>query len=309
MTENSLAIVKFLDDNGLEAAEMQALPGDASNRHYIRIRKDNQKFMLMVAPPEKEDTRPFVKVDQILRDAGLNAPEIFARDIENGLLLLEDFGDDQFSKVLREGSGDEREMYGVAVKLLDFLPEVEPTELKPYSEEKMLTESVTFVDWFATHANRDEFIAIWKKLIAKLDNSANKLTLLDYHADNLMWMPNREGIEKVGLLDFQDAVIGHPAYDLVSLLEDARRDVDKSIVADILKNKTPDFLRDYFILGAQRNCKIVGYFHRLNKRDNKPGYLKFLPRVWDHLRNDLEYPALAELKAWMQKNVGEHVPA
>ena len=302
MPENSLAIVNFLDKNGLKGADLATLPGDASNRHYVRIVKTNQKFMLMVAPPEKEDVRPFIKVDKILRDAGLNAPEIFASDLENGLLLLEDFGDDLFSRILKENKGDEREMYGVAVKLLDFLPQADEFDLLPYSEEKMLRESVTFVDWFATDANREEFLAIWRILIAKLETRDNKLVLLDYHADNLMWMPGREGLSKVGLLDFQDAVIGHPAYDLVSLFEDARRDVDKSIAADILKAKTPDFVRDYFILGAQRNCKIIGYFHRLNKRDGKDGYLKFLPRVWDHLRGDLEYPALRELKNWMLKH-------
>lgn len=302
MPETDLAIVNFLEENGLKGAEIQYLPGDASDRRYARLVKDNQKFMLMIAPPEKENIGAFIKVDNLLRNAGLNAPEIFAKDRINGLALLEDFGDDLFSTVLRENRADERELYGFAVKLLDFLPS-EELDLLPYTLDKMLTESVTLVDWFATDANREEYLDIWKRLIGTLDQRNNKLVLLDYHADNLMWMPAREGLNKIGLLDFQDAVIGHPAYDLVSLLEDARRDVDQTIAIDLLKTKTPEFMRDYFILGAQRNCKIVGYFHRLNKRDGKDGYLKFLPRVWNHLRRDLEHPALAELKTWMNKYV------
>ena len=129
------------------------------------------------------------------------------------------------------------------------------------------------------------------------------MVMLDFHADNLLWLPEREGLHKVGVLDFQDAVVGNAAYDYVSLLEDARRDVSKDVVAKILHGKNAEFMKDYFILGAQRNCKIVGYFHRLNKRDNKPGYLKFLPRVWAHLRGDLEHPALSPLKEWFRKNI------
>ena len=303
MPDENLEVINFLEANGLNGAEIKALQADASNRHYARIIKNNQNFMLMIAPPDKEDVRPFLKICKILRNAGLNAPQIYSQDIEKGFLLLEDFGDDLFSRFLINDKSYEREMYGSAVKLLDFLPNPDDENINTYTEEKMLKESITFVDWFATNANRQEFAAIWRSLIAKLDNSKNKLVLLDYHADNLVWMPGREGLNKIGLLDFQDAVIGHPAYDLASLLEDARRDVDKQIVVDILKNKSEEFLRDYYILAAQRNCKIIGYFHRLNKRDNKPNYLKFLPRVWAHLNGDLKHPVLADLRKWISANV------
>lgn len=300
MTEKDLSIVNFLAENGLKSAELQPLAGDASHRRYIRIINTNQKFMLMVAPPDKEDTRPFIKVDEILRGVGLNAPKIIARDVEKGFLLLEDFGDDLYSKVLREGRADEEEIYLEAVKLLDKLPT--EADIPEYSEQKLLDEALLLIDWFATEADREEYIEIWKKLISKLDKTKKVLVLRDYHADNLMWLPENKGLDKIGLLDFQDAVLGHPAYDLVSLLEDARRDVSPDVVRKILETKTPDYLRDYFILGAQRNCKIVGIFHRLKKRDGKDNYLKFLPRVWGHLRGDLEYPALSELKIWFEKN-------
>ncbi len=301
MPENSLSIVNFLDKSGLKGAEIKSLPSDASYRHYARIKKDNQKFILMIAPPEKEDVRPFLKIGEILRNANLNAPEIFAKDINAGLLLLEDFGDDLFSAVLRENRGNESELYAAAIKLLEDLPKT--ADIQEYSRAKLIEEVSLFTDWFATGADKDAYINIWQNLLDRLDNKEKVLVLRDYHADNLVWLPERAGAHKIGLLDFQDAVIGHPAYDLVSLLEDARRDVDKNIAAQTLKTKTPDFLRDYFILAAQRNCKIIGIFNRLKKRDGKDGYLKFLPRVWAHLRADLEYPALAELKKWMEKNV------
>ena len=214
---------------------------------------------------------------------------------------MEDFGDDLFSVVLRENRADESQLYKEAINLLEHLPKT--GDVPEYSREKLLEEASLLTEWCATDANRDEYLQVWQKLLDKLDSSKKVMVLRDYHADNLIWLPERKDKHKIGLLDFQDAVIGHPAYDLVSLLEDARRDVDKDIAAEVLKTKTSDFLRDYFILAAQRNCKIIGIFHRLNKRDGKDGYLKFLPRVWNHLRGDLEYPLLSELKTWMEKNV------
>ena len=166
MPQNDLATVKFLEENGLKGAEIKLLAGDASHRRYARIIKDNQKFILMIAPPEKENIGAFIKVDKILRGAGLNAPEIFARDEKNGLALLEDFGDDLYSRVLADERVDEKELYKAAVKLLDSLPV--PGDILPYTQEKMLNESVTFVDWFATDADREGFLDIWKKLIGSV---------------------------------------------------------------------------------------------------------------------------------------------
>lgn len=307
MTEKDLPIVNFLAANGLETAERLALPGDASHRRYERIKQNNKNFMLMVAPVGKEDVRPFIKVANILKDAGLNAPKIHAQAPEEGLLLLEDFGDDLYSKVLRESRADEEELYTEAVKLLDKLPA--EVDLPEYSTEKLLEEAALLVDWYATGADKEEYLNIWKELLSKLDNSKKVLVLRDYHADNLMWLPERQGLERIGLLDFQDAVLGHPAYDLVSLLEDARRDISPNVVQKIMNTKTPDFVRDCFILAAQRNCKIIGIFHRLKKRDGKDNYLKFLPRVWNHLRGDLQYPALKPLRDWVEKNVREDAAA
>ena len=300
MPENNPQITEFLARNGLEGAEREALRGDASHRHYQRIIKNNQKFILMIAPPDKEDIRPFIKIDNILREAGFSAPEIIASDLEYGLLLLEDLGDDLFSRILADKIADERQLYFEAVKLLAKLPK--KADLPPYSEEKLLAEASLLTEWHLTQANSEEYLKIWRELLAKLDNSQQVLVLRDYHADNLIWLPGNRASQRIGLLDFQDAVIGHPAYDLVSLLEDARRDVDKNIVGEVLKTKNGKFLRDYFILGAQRNCKIIGIFNRLHKCDGKSEYLKYLPRVWAHLRADLQHPALGDLKMWIEKN-------
>ncbi len=290
----------FLAKNGLKSAKRNALDGDASHRRYERIIVADKSYMLMIAPPGKEDVRPFVKVDKILRNNGLHAPEIVAQDAEGGFLLLEDMGDDLYSRVLHTNN-NELELYKHAIEVLDALPQ--QADLPDYSMPKLVEESLLFIDWFAPEAPREEFISIMQNIIAQLDNSKKILVLRDYHADNLIWLPQEEGLSKVGLLDFQDALVGHPAYDIVSLLEDARRDVSKETVSKILSGRNMDFMRDYFILGAQRNLKIVGIFNRLKKRDGKENYLKFLPRVWAHLKGDLEHPAMAQLKSWMEKNI------
>lgn len=290
----------FLAKNGLKAAQRKPLDGDASHRRYERIITSDKSYMLMIAPPGKEDIRPFVKVDKILRDSGLHAPEIIARDAEAGYLLLEDMGDDLYSRVLLKNN-NELELYKLAIEVLEQLPAT--ADMSEYSEQKLLDESLLFIDWFAPEAPREEFISILKGILSQLDNSKKILVLRDYHADNLIYLPNELGLNKVGLLDFQDALLGHPAYDIVSLLEDARRDVSKETVTKILKGRDVNFMRDYFILGAQRNLKIVGIFNRLKKRDGKENYLKFLPRVWAHLKGDLEHPVMAPLKAWMEKNI------
>jgi len=299
MNEINGKIDTVLASVGIKNYERKPLVADASNRRYERILANQQSYMLMIAPPSTEDVRPFIKVAEVLLKEGLNAPDILARDVENGLLVLQDFGDDSYSHVLRNGA-NEIELYEAAVEVLEALP-VYADDIHEYSQEKLLQEALLYIDWLATDADKEGFIAIWKKLIGSLSGN-NRLVMRDYHADNLMWLPDNNGVQRVGLLDFQDAVLGNAAYDYVSLLEDARRDVSAQTVATILKGKSEQFLLDYAILGAQRNLKIIGIFHRLNKRDGKPRYLDFLPRVWNHYNNDLRHPALAELKTWMDNN-------
>lgn len=318
-------ITQFLAPTRFAGAELLPLAGDASFRRYIRLRKGAETAMLMDAPPDKEDIRPFVAVAEYLHANGFSAPFIHARHEGQGLLLLEDLGDDSFSAVLRANPGKERELYEAAIDVLAEWHDAAANFSKPaelvlpcYDESLLLREAALLPDWFLpmiagaekAEALREEYMALWKKIIAQSGLVSNVWVHRDYHADNLMWLPGRDGHKRVGLLDFQDGVYGDAAYDLVSLLEDARRDVPPVLALDMLERyiaasgiARERFLQGYAVLGAQRNCKIVGIFSRLAVRDGKRSYLNFLPRVWRHLEHDLQHPLLADLKCWMDKNV------
>lgn len=299
----------FLKECSWDDAERESLAGDASFRHYERLTKDQEIRVLMDAPPPHEDVNPFIKIAKFLKDNNLSAPAIFHEDKENGFLLLEDLGDDLFSKVIKENPNSEEKLYKLAIDLLTDLHKREtPKDTPEYNSELLISESLLFTDWYLPEEIRenvrDKFIAKLEKLLPLTKIGKEVLVLRDYHADNLMWLEEREGIEKVGLLDFQDAVIGSKAYDLVSLLEDARRDVAPKFreeMIDYYLSQNTDlekeaFLQSYYILGAQRNLKILGIFCRLWKRDGKKTYLQFLPRVWQYLEQDLEHESLKDLR-------------
>jgi len=313
-------IKQFLEKADLSSAERIALPGDASFRHYERIKNGGESFILMNAPPPKEDVRPFVKAALFLEKNGFSAPHIFAADVENGFLLLEDFGDDLYSRILdgNHYASLEEEIYRRAVEVLAALHKIAPPDFPAYDDALLLREARLFTEWYLPYAKIElgekakyEYEEILLALFTNLKKQKPVLVLRDYHADNLIYLPKREGYKKVGLLDFQDAVIGSPAYDLVSLLEDARRDVPPALHEKILGfylSLNPDIDAETFrichsILGAQRNLKIIGIFTRLAVRDGKQRYLYFLPRVWKHLENDLKNPALAPLKTWLEANI------
>lgn len=293
-------IAEFLLKNNLHNVERNALVGDASERRYERIVKKDQSCILMIDPNNIKDVQSFVYIDKVLSDNGLHAPVIIGADLNNGLVLLEDFGNTSFTKILEQDTDKELTLYSQATKVLDVLPTA--ANLPDYSNKELMREVFLFIEWYVPAADRDSFIDIWNRLFFKL-SSEKILVLRDYHADNLFWLDNESGVKRVGLLDFQDALIGNRAYDYVSLLQDARRDVSEETVTELLKGKEESFMRDYYILGAQRNLKIIGIFHRLNKRDGKQNYLQYLPRVWKHLYNDLQYPDLSELKEWLDKNI------
>ncbi len=314
----------FLDNCGWGKAERRNLAGDASFRRYERLFLGDKTAVLMDAPPPQEDVRPFVKIARHLKTNNLSAPEIFAEDVENGFLLLEDLGDSRYTTVLSGKSPlpspSEKELYKLAI---DTLVEIQklplPQDIPSYGDELLMREVLLLTEWYIPRVFgdkygdddlqklQDEYVAIWERLFQLLENDRQVLVLRDYHADNLMWLPEREGVEKVGLLDFQDAVTGSPAYDLLSLLEDARRDVAPELAEEMVdyylslapETDKDNFLLLYNLLAAQRNCKIVGIFARLSVRDGKDTYLQFLPRVWGHIERDLHHPTLAELKEWM----------
>jgi hypothetical protein len=320
MAERAALIASFLAAQGWGEAERRPLPGDASFRRYVRLARGGERAMLMDAPPPHEDVRPFVAVARLLHGLGLSAPRIDAEDVAAGLLLLEDFGDDTYTRLLAAGAG-EGALYALAVDVLIALNESfsAAPSLPPYDDTRLLAEAALLVDWYlpamtgapTDPALREEYLALWRALLPLARGVPDTLVLRDYHVDNLMRLGGRGGIAACGLLDFQDAVLGPMSYDLVSLLEDARRDVPHALAAAMRARflaafpalDRAAFDRSYAVLGAQRNCKIVGIFTRLLVRDGKPNYLAHIPRVWRLLAEDVCHPDLAPLARWLDRHV------
>ncbi|MEO1139583.1 MAG: phosphotransferase [Pseudomonadota bacterium] len=319
MTERSAKIDAFLNAAGWGDAHRSMLAGDASNRRYLRLaRPDIQGYaVLMDAPPDKgEDVRPFVKIATYLTGIGLSAPRIYAQDDCAGLLLIEDLGDDLFARVVSNQPELEKSLYSAATDLLATLHTHTPPEgLALYDAATATALSALVFDWYSPASDPDvagRFKDCLHDLLARHAPVCDVLIQRDYHAENLLWLPDRDGLARVGLLDFQDAMLGHRAYDLVSLLQDARRDVPPSIetqmVARYARAANLDldpFQRAYAALGAQRNLRILGVFARLCVRDGKPHYVDLMPRVWGLLQRDLTHPALAPLR----DIIAAHVPA
>ncbi|HXM00320.1 MAG TPA: phosphotransferase [Rhizomicrobium sp.] len=270
------------------------------------------------------DTARFIATSNFLRAQGLSAPEIYAADPARGFVLIEDLGDDLYADILSNGA-DERELYGAAVDALAALHrESAPTVLPPdkalhaYDETALIAETDLMTDWFlptalgraASAAETEEHRGRWREVLKPILAAPSVFVHRDYHAQNLIWLPEREGLARVGLIDFQDAVAGTKSYDLVSLIEDARRDVSPALAEAMTQRYIAaagvDAARhraEMAVMAAQRNAKIAGIFARLHKRDGKPRYLAFLPRVWGYLNRDLEHPALAPLKAWYDRTI------
>lgn len=316
----------FILKSGFAEHTLQPIAGDASRRQYVRVNTPKSSYIVMDAPPEFEPVNDYLAICRFLHDRGYSAPRIIAQDVTGGFLLLEDFGDALFSNELTTNSDTkyEEELYSEAVDLLATWhtnPEMQSGSadigLTPYSHSELMREVEIFADWYLPEVASEKYaplasevLAIWRRILLNAPLANCYFVHRDYHASNLIWLQNRKGLSRVGLLDFQDAVWGDPAYDLVSLLEDARRDVSSELAERMLKRyvtltgQPMNLLKErYAILGAQRNMKIIGIFHRLNQRDNKPDYLDFLPRVWNHLQNDLAHPSLAELRKWMQASI------
>ena len=307
---------EFLAAHGWKGAEILPLAGDASFRRYFRVQGDGRTAVLMDAPPQHEDVGPFLKVANHLLDRGFAPPRPLAIDRDRGLLLLEDFGDDRVGPLLAREPQREQGIYEVAVDILAELGRMPaPADIPPYDNAAMEREALLLPEWYApalgievdVEGYRAAWRKAWRDVLAEVE--ANPvLVLRDYHADNLMVLPDRTAL---GLLDFQDALAGHPAYDLVSLLQDARRDVDPGLEEAMLERyydkadiaDRDRFRAHYEVLGAQRNSKILGIFTRLWKRDGKPHYLPFQPRVWGYLERNLQHPALAPVRAWFDANI------
>jgi N-acetylmuramate 1-kinase len=311
---------QFLKAEGWGDAELVPFAADASFRRYFRLRGVRRTALLMDAPPPKERTEPFTNIALHLRRLGLSAPEVLAADHAHGWLLLEDFGDQTFTKLLARGH-DEMQLYELACDALLELqqhPAVNTLALPAYDTQALLGEAALFVEWFvpatsqsSEKPSKDAYLQAWTDVLAALPALEPTLVLRDYHVDNLMLVAGRAGNAACGLLDFQDALRGCPAYDLASLLEDARRDVS----ADVVNAMQARYLAAqasvdagqlqcaYTILAAQRHAKVAGIFVRLWQRDGKPHYLRHLPRVLHYLQGHLAKPELAPVQQW----VAEHI--
>lgn len=303
----------FLTAAGWPDARLDALPGDASFRRYFRVDNKGKSAMLMHAPPPHEDPTPFIAMARYLRDNDLRAPEIFYEETQNGLVLLENFGE----LLMREAANnanqeEEAALYRAAIDNLLLLAQKPLANIAAYNMDEYLREARLFVEYYCPARELDVdlagYDAAWRQALAPLlaENAPKVTVLRDYHAENIMLL--NDGSQ--GLLDFQDALIGDPAYDLVSLLQDARRDVSVDLRSEMLRyycdraDKLPDdFMAHYALTGAQRNAKIVGIFVRLWKRDGKPRYLNLIPRVWRAMERDLEHPALAPVAKWFADNI------
>ncbi len=340
---------EILETSGWRDAAREFMLGDASTRAYERLRKpDGARAILMISPPRPdgppvrygkpysaiaklaENIRPFVAIDSALRAEGLSAPEIYAADLVGGLAVLEDLGADG----VVDAQGPIRERYAEAAAALAHLharphsdsitmSDGSTYRIPPYDLDALLIEVELLIDWYAPHiaganlssGQRASFVNLWRQIAIEIATAPPTWTLRDYHSPNLIWLSEREGIKRVGIIDFQDCVMGHAAYDVVSLLQDARVTVPDDMelrllghYAQLRRASAPDFdmaafARAYAILGAQRATKILGIFARLDKRDRKPQYLAHLPRVTRYLRKNLAHPALTTLREWHLANL------
>lgn len=302
------------------------LAGDASNRIYHRLTDpaSQDTAVLMDADPEKgEDIRPFVRVANYLRDLGLSAPEILAEDEDFGFLLLEDLGDGLFARVIADQPELERPLYEAATDVLIHLHNSPVLDLDSYGP-RMMTQraAMAFSHYAAGITGEDQtdvqerFTKLFQDILLDTTGGPKVVVLRDYHAENLLWLPERDGLARVGLLDFQDAMLGHPAYDLMSMLQDIRRTVPAGIEMTMINRYLQAtgmdehaFRQAYAVLSVQRNLRILGVFARLAVERGKPSYVDLMPATWDHLMRGLNHPALASVSDLILKALPKPTPA
>ncbi len=340
---------QFLADTGFIDAKRRRMAGDASIRSYARLMRDDRVFILMNSPRRPdgpatydgksysaavhlaEDVKPFVAIDNGLRERGFSAPAIHHGDLDAGFLITEDFGNEGL--VEGDPARPMAERYEAAVDLLaalhrKSLPDVLPLtpqlsySIPTFDLEAMLIEIGLMLEWYLPDqgvelrdAARVEFTLLWRDLLGKAATAPKTWVMRDFHSPNLIWLAERSGISRVGIIDFQDAVLGPAAYDLVSLLQDARVDIPEQLELALLTryikarhaaDETFDpagFAELYAIMSAQRNTRILGTFARLNRRDGKPQYLRHQPRIWTYLVRSLAHPVLSQIRQWYSANV------
>jgi aminoglycoside/choline kinase family phosphotransferase len=303
MSDRGSLIETFLTDTKWQDWSRVPLAGDASARRYLRLSTPGQSAILMDAPPENgEDTDPFVAMAMLLRQEGLAAPHVLAHDAENGLLLLSDLGTTDYVQWLRRAPSDETKVYQSAADVLLKLEEITPPENLKRLTPAVGAQMIEIVGTHYSHAPVDQLCKHVQTALESFAPEPTVLALRDYHAENLIWRAEKTGLDQVGLLDFQDAFVAPPGYDLASLLRDARRDVSPAVIEETIRyfgartHAQGPFRTSLACLGIQRNLRILGVFARLVTALDKPRYLEFMPRVWRHIMDDLEDPALGTLR-------------
>ncbi|WP_424930127.1 aminoglycoside phosphotransferase family protein [Amaricoccus tamworthensis] len=322
-----LEIDAFLKRSGWGDSRRTALAGDASARRYERLLNGSEKCLLVDVPPESGLTiTPYSAVTRWLLQQGFSAPEIIASEPETGLMLIEDLGDDLLHRLCADAPGMVSDLYAAAIDVLADMHECDASGFDgewsppPYDMAVLMREVRLLVEWYLAAALEggvskdlaDEYESLTSDLLVPLADDRSSVVYRDYHVENIIWLPQREGRRRIGLIDFQDMLIGHPAYDVVSLLDDVRRDVEPEVREAMTLRyierrglQHDDFLMAASTLSVQRNLKIMGLFTRLCRRDGKPRYLDLLPRTWNILMRNLEHPELRQLGDWMER----HVPA
>ena len=297
-------IHEFLTSTSWAKATRAPLAGDASSRRYERLADPaNNKAILMDADPAMgEDVRPFLKIAAHLTSCGLAAPKIFSQNAEQGLILMQDFGDGLLFTLAEQSPDLELGLYRLALAALDQLHKTAPpTAVGQYMADDMAKGAEITLAWYC---NRELAAAISAELRMQLQNldwSDPVLVLRDYHAQNLIYRPEETGLDQMGQLDFQDARLGHPLYDAASLIHDARRSLTPTVAHQLKQElaanyqRTDTFEHAFSTLSAQRNLRVLALFARLCLRDGKPGYLDLMPHVWDNLWRDLSHPDLVTL--------------
>ena len=306
-------IEQFLNDCGMNDYHRDALPSDASRRRYERLSLDHQAYMLMDSREELDSYAKFMEVQSVLEEAGFSVPKIHQRDDASGLAVLEDFGSDSFTKKLAVSPQDEMMLYEAATDVLIKLHGLKNNNLPTANEQYFMERVQLMPAWYMQDLEKDaqiEFTHIWKDILTHLDVSHQAVTLVDYHVDNLMWLSNRQGQARCGLLDFQDALRMPVGYDIMSLLLDDRRNVTKAVQEKLLDkfiretNVDKDsFMVNYYILATQRHTKNIGIFARLMKRDQKMHYGDHIPRLLDYINVETQQlDCLQPLNEWFKKH-------
>ena len=308
---------EFIKNNSISENDMQLIETDASFRKYYRINKNN--VLIMDAPNERgESVKSFQIIDKILSEMGISVPAIHCIDEKNGFILLEDLGDQVFSRILN--SNNEYELYKNAIAVLAHIylesikKKFDNKKIYSFSIDILIEEASLFYEWFLEKhckislANEEkiEYQEILKKIFNEINFTSSALVLRDYHVDNLILLKNRKGINQVGVIDFQDALIGSNAYDLVSLIEDVRRPITTTLkeklideYIDLTGYDLRRLLQEMRYFSVQRNLKIIGIFSRLKYRDGKPQYIELINNAWNFIYSHLEDPSFRELKTWI----------